>query len=67
MDRGDIYLWIEGEVGLLSGNECIELMKLGIASLRKLIPQMVSSSSEEADLSFTRRTAGKGVLWLKLS
>lgn len=66
MDRGDIYLRLEGEVGLLSENECIELVKQGIASLRKLIPQMVSSSSEEADLSFIRRTAGRGVLWFKL-
>lgn len=66
MDRGDVYLRLEGEVSLLTGPERVELFKQGIASLRRLMPQLVPSTHEEAEHSFIQRTSGLGVLWFKL-
>lgn len=66
MDRGDLYLRLEGAVQLLDEEERVDLLQQGIRALRKLMPQIISSGSDEATLSFIRRTGGRGVLWFRL-
>lgn len=66
MDRGDLYLRLEGEVQLLNLEQRVELVKQGITALRKLIPQIIAPDTDDANLSFIRRTGGKGVLWFRL-